>query len=92
MHTCIHIFVLIYTYIYMYLYMYISVYVYIHDPLNRSIKIYIYIYIQGFQDEELETPFECSFLCLRAVTTIIVDENDMNPLKPCGACTGMYYV
>ena len=32
-------------------------------------------------DEDLETPFECSSHCLRAMTTIIVDENDMNPLK-----------
>ena len=32
-------------------------------------------------DEDLETPFECSSHCLRAMTTITVDENDMNPLK-----------
>ena len=32
-------------------------------------------------DEEPETPFACSTRCLRAVTTIIVDEGDMNPLK-----------
>ena len=32
-------------------------------------------------DEDLETPFACSSHCLRAMTTITVDENDMNPLK-----------
>lgn len=32
-------------------------------------------------DEDLETPFACSSHCLRAVTTITVDEGDMNPLK-----------
>jgi hypothetical protein len=42
----------------------------------------------SFADEEPDTPYQCADGngCLQGVTTILVDENDMNPLKPCGAC------
>ena len=36
---------------------------------------------EDYDDEERDTPYLLSSGCIRAVTTIIVDEGDMNPLK-----------
>ena len=36
---------------------------------------------EDYDDEERDTPYLLSSGCIRAVTTIVVDEGDMNPLK-----------
>ena len=43
-----------------------------------------------YDDEERDTPYLLSSGCIRAVTTITVDEGDMNPLKVSPANTRIY--